>query len=71
MYDFELHYLLAKITLLLLLAATITGIMLLTHIMRLLRIPASWYKPLLVTHIVTGFSTLLFFLLTYFLVPKI
>jgi hypothetical protein len=65
MHDLSLHYLLAKITLLLLLVTTLTGIML------LLRRPAKhWYK-LRIIHIITGFLTLLFFLLTYFLAPKI
>ena len=71
MYDLELHYQLAKLTLFLLLAATITGIILLTRIMQLLKIPPSLYKWLRIAHIITGILTLLFFLLTYFLVPKI
>ena len=71
MYNLEWHYSLAKITLLLLLATTVTGVMLLTRIARLLRIPVGLYKPLRVAHIVTGVLTLLFFLLTYFLAPKI
>jgi hypothetical protein len=65
MYNLELHYLLARITLLLLLATTVTGVML------LLRKPRGWYKPLRIAHVVTGFLALLFFLLTYFLAPKI
>ena len=65
MYNLELHYLLAKITLLFLLAATVTGAM------RLLRKPKGRYKPLRIAHITTGVLALLFFLLTSFLAPKI
>lgn len=65
MYDLELHYLLAKITLLLLLATAVTGGML------LLRKPKDRYKSLQIAHIVAGVLTLLFFLLTYSLAPKI
>ena len=65
MSNLELHYLFAQIALLFLLAATITGLML------LLRKLKKWYKPLLVAHIVASVLMLLFLLLTYLLAPKI
>jgi len=64
MYDLPLHFLLAQVTLLLLVVTTLTGILLLKPTKR-------WYKPLKIIHILGGLLTLLFFLLTYFLAPKI
>ncbi|GEM_PF-2419220 len=65
MYGLSLHYLLADITLFLLVATTLTGVT--PFIKRAKR----WYKHLIILHAATGFLTLLFFLLTYLLAPKI
>jgi hypothetical protein len=65
MYSLELHYLFAKVTLLLLLAAMMTGIMLILGKLK------RWYRSLLIAHIATSVLTLLFFLLTYLLAPRI
>ena len=63
MQDLSLHYFLANVTLLSLLVATLTGVML------ILRLAKPWSKPLRFLHIAAGFLTLLLFLLTYFLAP--
>jgi len=60
----ELHRLLAQITCCFLLATAATGVML------FIRKPKGLYKQLRIAHAITGFLTLLFFLLTYLSAPK-
>ncbi len=65
MYSLSLHYLLADITLVLLVATTLTGVA------PFVKRAKHWYGHLIILHAATGFLTLLFFLLTYLLAPKI
>ncbi|KXA93606.1 hypothetical protein AKJ41_05850 [candidate division MSBL1 archaeon SCGC-AAA259O05] len=65
MYGLEMHYLLARITVVLMIACTGTGLALFLFEI------GKWRKPVLIVHVITGILAMILLLLTYLLAPTI